>query len=185
MFLCVSVIIAIIVALIRGGKWSNFKKFKFEMQWLVFIAIMLQVIIFNSIWEKYQGLKIYTNEIFIISMVILLIFFLANIKIRGIIAILSGTFSNTVAILANGGYMPADPALLKNILSNEEIVQMEAGFSNYHSILISEQTKLKYLCDIIYVPNINVYSIGDLLIVVGAFIIVQYIMLNRGEVNKN
>lgn len=184
MFLCLSVLIAVIVALFRGGKWSNLSTFKFKMQWLVFVAIILQVMIFNPIWGKYQVLNLYTNYIYIVSMVLLIAFALANIRVAGIKAIFAGMLSNAIAIIANGGYMPSDPAALKNLLSVEAMNQLQSGSASYNSVVINEQTNLKYLSDIIYIPNINVYSIGDVLIAVGAFIIIQRIMMNRSYAYK-
>lgn len=117
-------------------------------------------------------------------MVLLIAFALANIRVAGIKAIFAGMLSNAIAIIANGGYMPSDPAALKNLLSVEVMNQLQSGSVSYNSVVINEQTNLKYLSDIIYIPNINVYSIGDVLIAVGAFIIIQRIMMNRSYAYK-
>ncbi|MFZ5633887.1 MAG: DUF5317 domain-containing protein [Bacillota bacterium] len=179
MFLCTSVLLAVLIALIRGGKWNNLITFRFKKTWLVLIAIVLQLLIFNPIWDRYVNSSITTSLLYILSILALTVFILANMNISGLRVLGLGIVANSIAIIANGGYMPSSLEALKKILPAETINQLQNGSAAYNVVLITEQTRFKFLCDVFYVPHINVYSAGDILIAAGAFITIQQIMLNR------
>jgi hypothetical protein len=181
----VSVLLAVLAGLARGGKWAGFKTFRFKKPWLVVVAVSLQLIIFNPVWGKYMAAGRVTNLFYISSVLILFAFILININVYGLSVLGLGILSNSVAIIANGGNMPSSPEALKNILPAESISQLYSGTAYNNIVMITESTRFKFLCDIFYVPNINVYSIGDMAIAVGAFITVQQIMLHRGGINDS
>jgi hypothetical protein len=83
---------------------------------------------------------------------------------------------NAIAITANGGVMPADP----DALAAAGIVQEAQEFSN--STAVSDPVLL-FLGDVLWIPASwpvsNVFSIGDLLIVVGAFLALHTITASR------
>jgi len=180
-FLCISVVLAVLVGLLKGGKWGNFTLYKFKGSWLVFVAILLQVSIFNPWWEKYVNDGMITNLTYCLSIILLIIFILRNFNLTGLRLLGAGIASNGIAIIANGGYMPTSINSLKHILSVERIARIESGSASYNIILITDNTKFKFLCDIFYVPGINVYSVGDILIALGAFVVIQQIMLRNKE----
>ncbi|MFZ5647023.1 MAG: DUF5317 family protein [Bacillota bacterium] len=177
MFLTVSVLLAVLVGLARGGKWVNLGTFKFEKTWLVFIAIGLQFLVFNPVWDRHVGAGILTNLIYGASIMLLILFALVNSDIKGLRLLGLGVLLNGVAIAANGGSMPSSLDALSKILPAERMEQLLSGSAFYNVILISDNTRFKYLCDIFYIPGVNVYSIGDALIAAGAFITIQQIML--------
>ena len=179
MFLCASVVLAVLIGLIRGGKWQNFITFKFRKTWLVILAMVIQLAIFNPLWDKYVGAGMLNNYLYVLSIAILVIFLLVNIDISGLRILGLGIVSNGVAIVANGGHMPSSLEALKRILPQETISQLQSGSAAYNVVLITSETKFSFLCDLFYIPHINVYSVGDILIALGAFITVQQIMLHR------
>lgn len=181
MFLCVAVFISLLLALARGGKWSNLSSFRFEKPWLVLAAIGMQAAIFNPVWDKYISAGSMTRWLYIFSILVLIIFVIFNRDIYGLCVLGTGVLLNSAAIIANNGYMPSSMTALKSILPPERIDLLYSGSASYNVVLITEHTRLKFLCDIFYIPNINVYSAGDILIAVGAFITIQQIMLNRNR----
>lgn len=183
MFLCTSVLLALLIGLIRGGKWQNLITFKFNKPWLVFMAIALQLMIFNPLWDKYLGAGKINNYIYVLSILILLLFLLVNINISGLRFLGLGIISNGIAIAANGGNMPSSLEALRRILPQETISQLQNGSAAYNVVLITDETKFKFLCDIFYLPGINVYSVGDILIALGAFVTILHIMLHHKGVN--
>lgn len=88
---------------------------------------------------------------------------LRNVRIPGLALISLGGISNLVAVIANGGYMPVSPGAARAVGH-----AMAAGYTN--TIELADAA-LEPLTDIIVVlpplPFSNVYSIGDLLIVIG------------------
>lgn len=184
MFLTLAVLLAVLVGLARGGKWSNLGTFKFKKTWLVVIALAMQFLVFNSIWDKHIGAGILTNLIYGCSIILVILFVLVNSEVRGLRLLGAGVLLNSLAIAANGGSMPSSLEALKKILPAEKIEQLSNGMASYNVILISESTRLRYLCDIFYVPGVNVYSIGDGFIAVGAFLAIQQIILCRNGINN-
>lgn len=179
MFLCTSVLLAVLVALIRGGEWQNLSKYKFKKSWLAFFAIALQLLIFNPLWDKYIDSDITTSTIYVFSILIILLFLVVNTDLSGLRILGLGILSNGIAIVANGGNMPSSLEALKKIAPPETINHLESGSAAYNAILITDETRFRFLCDIFYIPGINVYSVGDLLIAAGAFVAIQQIMLRR------
>ena len=93
---------------------------------------------------------------------------LANRAITGMPIVALGAISNLVAIVANGGYMPADPAALTALGA--------AHPTAYSNSTIVPDPVLAPLTDIFalptWVPFSNVFSIGDVLIGVGVGIVI-------------
>lgn len=183
MFLTLSVLLAVMVGLARGGKWTNLVTFKFKTMWLVFTAIALQLLVFNSVWDRLMGSGILTNLIYGASIILVTLFVLVNADIKGLRLLGLGVLLNGMAIAANGGSMPSSLGALKKILPVERMEQLLGGSASYNVILISENTRLKYLCDIFYIPGVNVYSVGDVLIATGAFFTIQRMMICRQGIN--
>jgi hypothetical protein len=94
----------------------------------------------------------------------------ANRRVTGVPVLLAGGALNLAPILANGGVMPADPAV-----AEVAAVQPRPGeFVN--SVPVSE-AHLGFLGDVLATPASlplhNVYSVGDLVIVLGLLIVVH------------
>ena len=99
---------------------------------------------------------------------------LRNLAIPGVAIIALGAASNLVAIVANGGYMPADPGALAIIGG------IEPGYSN--SSVVADPGA-RPLTDIFaipaWVPFANVFSIGDVLIGIGVAVTIAVAMRAR------
>lgn len=179
LFILTSVILAIVVGMILGGKWGNLLTHKFKRSELVFVSLLIQLIIFNSVWFQYVNNIFVTRFLYIVSMVLLLIFLSANLNVKGIKLLAVGIFANSIAIISNGGHMPASKQGLSSILSDEEFISMLSGGTLNNSMLISEKTNFKFLCDIFYIPGLNVFSAGDVFIAIGSYITILYILINK------
>ena len=90
-----------------------------------------------------------------------------NVRLRGIVLVLAGMVSNLLAVVANGGVMPAlpDAAHAAGLL----------GPAKYNSVTQAEP-HLGWLVDRWaapeWVPLANVFSVGDVLLALGAFVLV-------------
>lgn len=100
---------------------------------------------------------------------------LRNVRIRGLAIIALGGASNLVAIIANGGHMPVSPDAARNV--------GHALASGYTNTVQLADAVLKPLTDIIIVapplPFANVYSVGDLLIVIGLVVALASAILRQ------
>lgn len=154
-----------LVALIRGGRIKEFPKF--QKIYLLVITIGLQVC--AVFFPLIGGIFISIAYLFILA------FLVFNREFEDIRIFMVGWFLNSLAIWTNGGKMPIDPVQASKLPYDfEEVVN---GTNFKHSVL-TESTNLPFLTDVIYMPSIipRVISIGDIFIMLGAFLLVQRLM---------
>ena len=100
----------------------------------------------------------------------------ANLRLPGVPVIVLGGLSNFAAIAANGGVMPARPGAL-------EYAGLATESGRWVSSLAVEGAHLAFLGDVFAVPAswpmANVFSVGDILIVAGAFIALHVLTGSR------
>jgi hypothetical protein len=93
---------------------------------------------------------------------------LRNARLPGLALVAVGAFLNLVAIVANGGYMPSSPDAWAALNGVAQLPK--EGYTN--SAMIGQGTMFPFLGDIFYLPHpipfANVFSIGDVIIAVGA-----------------
>jgi hypothetical protein len=90
--------------------------------------------------------------------------------VPGIFVIGLGGLLNALAITANNGVMPADPEALERA----GILSVPGEFANSAAVA---QPNLQWLGDVFAVPSgwplANVFSAGDMILVLGAFILLH------------
>ena len=104
----------------------------------------------------------------------------ANRHIPGVKVVFAGLALNAVAILANGGFMPAASDAVKSVYGS--IPAGDTSATVRHAI-IDAHTRLSFLCDVIaakwpYALVRSVYSVGDVITSAGALIAIVAIMRN-------
>lgn len=178
-----SVFIALIVGLIQKGSLKNLGTIRFKYSFLVLLSIGLQILIFNPYWDNHVGSGALTTNLYALALLLIYAFLLFNMKLPGMILIALGTLSNGIAIFANQGHMPASLSAYSQAFP-ERVNELVDQQVYYNSVIINEQTRLPYLCDIFWVPHwfplANVFSIGDVLLCIGAFILIRKTMLKKG-----
>jgi len=106
--------------------------------------------------------------LYIASTLLVLVALIRNVELPGLEVISAGAFLNLLAIITNGGYMPSSPEAW--IALNGVAQFPKEGYTN--SALIGPATPLPFLGDVFYLPHpipfANVFSIGDVVIAVGA-----------------
>ena len=114
-----------------------------------------------------------TQLAYLASLALLLVAVIANYRVPGIIIITCGFLLNFAVIAANGGYMPASATAM-------EIAGMPVlspGHISNNSNGMAPETRLAFLADIIAIPKgfvfPNVFSVGDILIAIGAVYLIQ------------
>jgi hypothetical protein len=99
----------------------------------------------------------------------------ANRRIPGVPLVVLGGLLNAIAITANGGVMPADPDLVVDAAQRGGEAFVNSG--------VVESPRLLFLGDVLATPRswplANVYSVGDLLIVLGAFVLLHRVSGSR------
>lgn len=167
---------SIVIAFIRGGRLSNLNTTTLRYPHLVIASFIVEFVI-----QRYHNIPAWASlAASIIQYLLLLIFITLNIKQRYMKAIGLGVLLNFLVILFNGGAMPVSQRALEIPSLAKQADMLKSGtLPNY--ALISPQTPLWFLGDIIYIPlfKAQFISIGDIIMITGIFLLIQHIMVSN------
>ena len=173
MFILYSVIIGFALGLILGGRPARLAMIQFRFAWLIVLGFTIQVLLFSTpLTERIGDLG---APLYVLSTGAVFVALLTNLRIPGLPIVAIGAACNLVAIVANGGYMPAAPAALA-----------AAGLlpsSGYSNSTVVPDPVLGGLTDVYalppWLPFNNVFSIGDILIAIGIVVVFVVAMRDR------
>ncbi|HEY7700766.1 MAG TPA: DUF5317 family protein, partial [Candidatus Limnocylindrales bacterium] len=136
-------------------------------------GLLVQIVLFTpAVTEVIGDLG---PPIYVLSTAVVIGAVLMNARITGMPVIALGAISNLTAIVANGGYMPADAGAMASLGRGEP--------TTYSNSTILAEPALRPLTDIFvlpaWVPFTNVFSIGDVLIALGVVIVIVSAMRRR------
>jgi hypothetical protein len=173
MIILVVLALSIIVAIARGGRLQNLAHLNLRWRGVILAGFLIQILIFSSFWQERSETRAWTNWGYILSLLVLLVALIYNYRLPGISVITLGFFFNLVAIALNGGYMPASPTAMQTAGMPVLLPGQVVG----NSIGMGPATVLFFLGDVFPIPRgfifPNVFSIGDIVIAVGAVILTQ------------
>ncbi|BEP27907.1 DUF5317 family protein [Helicovermis profundi] len=174
-----AIIIGLIIGKIRKGRLENFANVYFK--GLIFIIFSLVVEISPIILNKFHVLSEYYYLVPFISVILMIIGILLNIKKSGMKFILFGAILNIVIMILNGFYMPISYKALeiagkKSLISyfDKEIIM---GFINADQLSGLKFFFSKFIPIPAFYPLAKVMSVGDILITIGIIIFVQASMM--------
>ncbi|MBO8164335.1 MAG: DUF5317 domain-containing protein [Brevibacillus sp.] len=159
------ILLSFLIAFLRGGRIREIPRF--NRLYFLLASILLQVC--SALMPRLGGILVS------IAYVFTLLFFFSNREHEDIRVFMIGWFLNAITIWSNSGKMPIDLEQAKKLpYSLEPIVN---GTDFKHTVL-TEDSNLPFLADIVYMPFPieRVISIGDIFIMLGAFLLVQRIM---------
>lgn len=174
MFILYAVLAGLVIGLLTGGSPARIGDLRFRWASLIAVGMLAQVLLFSTRIGTALGPA--APVIYVASNLAVLVAVWRNIAIPGLRLVLLGGTYNLVAIAANGGYMPTSPEALAAIghLPRE-------GYSNSRlldSVLFGPLTDVFAMPA--WMPMANVFSIGDILIGLGAAVAVVAAMHGRG-----
>lgn len=166
MFILYAIPIGIVAGYLLGGRLERLGDVRFAWGWLAIGGLVAQVILFSGpVADSIGGLG---PALYVASTTAVLVAVLRNWRIPGLALVALGAASNLAAIAANGGVMPASPEAAAALAA-----ETGPGFSN--SVVMADPA-LRPLTDIFvlpgWVPFVNVFSVGDVLIGVGVAVVV-------------
>lgn len=160
MFILYAVPIGILAGYLLGGRLERLSTVRIRWAPVALLGLAVQVALFTDPLATSIGDA--GPPIYVASSVAVLGAVLRNLAIPGLAVVAVGAASNLVAIVANGGYMPASAEAV------EAVGGIAPGYSN--SAVVSDPV-LAPLTDIFalpaWVPFSNVFSVGDVLIGLG------------------
>jgi hypothetical protein len=175
MILGLAYLLSLVSVPLAGGRLSALAELELRRPWLVVAAIAIQVAIITVAPGAVESAGL-GEPLHLASYALLGWFAWSNRRIVGVAVIALGGFLNVLAIAANGGVMPADPGALARAGKTAQAGE----FVNSSAVA---DPKLAWLGDVIATPASlpvsNVYSAGDVLILVGTFVLLHAVCGSR------
>jgi len=167
----VGIILAVAVALLRGGRLERLSDLGLKFLPLVWLALVMRSLV--AVLES-RGM-LWAPWLQVVAYIILLGVLGLNLAAPGMKLFGLGSLLNFLAIAANGGAMPVSPGALA-------FLEMSVTPSGTHTLLTAE-SRLWFITDIIplWMPYPQVISIGDIVLVAGMFLFIQHKMLAGGR----
>jgi len=154
-------VLAVVSVPLAGGHLTRAADLRFKAPWLVGLALVIQVLILGVM----PGGGPLRPILHVGTYALAGAFLILNRKIRGLWLLMSGAMLNAFVISINGGVMPATAAAVRTAGIHPPTTQFtnSAPRAGAH---------LAFLGDVFAVPKgvplHNVFSVGDVLIVLGA-----------------
>jgi hypothetical protein len=168
MVLVLGIVAGLVAGLACGGRIDRIADLALRGAPLFIAALALQVIAFPSGILPFAIPDGAATALWLCSYALLVALALLNRRVRGFPLATAGMLSNLVAVLANHGHMPALPSALAD--AGTPIAHV------HNNSVAAQHPHLAWLVDRWgapdWVPLANVYSVGDVLLALGAVVIV-------------
>ena len=178
MYLLYVIVLAIIVALLRGGRIQNIARHSVRGILLPIAAFLLEAA-FPLVFTYFpQHIPLFLPAIVIAEYLLLFIFFFINRGMLSMLWLALGSLLNFVVISLNGFKMPVSLDILNYPKFEEFVLRIKSG-ELFEYALVTGETKLSFLGDVLYtplVPGLSFASIGDAMLAVGIFLLIQNMM---------
>lgn len=168
MVLVLAVAVGLVLGRLLGGRVAALGALRIRALWLFYVAIGLQVAGYPSgvlPWSIGDSLA---TGLWLVSYAVLIAAVAVNVRLPGAGVVGLGMFCNLAAVLTNGGHMPARASALR------AAGVLYRGVHNNSAV--ASHPNLPWLIDRwpvpAWIPMGNVYSVGDVLIAVGAVVLV-------------
>jgi hypothetical protein len=173
--LLVGFALAVATVPLFGGRLSRLADVRLRWAPLVLAAVALQVLVINVLPDVLPGPA--AGALHLVSYGAAGAFLIANRAVPGLWVAGTGGLCNLAAIAANGGVMPASRAAQRAA----GIEPSQSGhFVNSGAV---DDARLAFLGDVFAIPKplplANVFSIGDVLLIVGAAVLLHRVCGSR------
>lgn len=167
MLFVLAALAAVVTVPLFGGKLSRLAELQLRQTWLLPLSVAIQFVTMSA-WSS--GPVWMHRVLHVVSYGCAFAFLWVNRRLRGLWIVALGALLNFAAIAANGGVMPASAAAVR------AAGLAPADPTTANSMVVSG-ARLLPLGDVFALPRglpvANVFSIGDVVIAVGAFVVVQ------------
>lgn len=171
MFVLLVITASILIALARGGRVTSLSQFSLRYWGLLFVPLVLQIIAFSPIGDELVFQAPLAQYLYAASLGAAVPALALNRHLPGVGWIALGLCLNFIVITLNGGFMPMS-AQARAFAGLSPLT----GRAN-NVVPMTDSTVLPWLADILplpaFVPLANVFSVGDVLILIGGLIFTQ------------
>ena len=173
MFILYAVLAGLVVGLVSGGSVARLGDLRFSWAPLIAVGMAVQLVLFSTSVGDVLGPA--APIVYVASNLAVLVAVWKNRAIPGLAIVLVGGAANLLAICANGGYMPVSAAAL--------IALGRTAAQGYVNSRFVDGAVLAPLTDQFampsWIPMANIFSVGDVLIGVGAAVAIVAAMHGR------
>ncbi|MGG3467490.1 DUF5317 domain-containing protein [Neobacillus pocheonensis] len=174
------IILSFIVGFLRKGNMKALAQLKLTWGWIFPLLLVVELTVF-SLQNGHKTLGEISGYIYILVYILGLLFLIMNRKNPGFTLIFIGVFLNFIVMALNGGRMPVSLEAA-SILEPGYLDVLKEELYAKHTALI-DSTNLGFLGDIIPItkpyPRTQIISIGDIIMNIGAFLFIQYLMVKH------
>jgi Family of unknown function (DUF5317) len=163
----------ILVAAVAGADLRRLAEVRLKGRGLLALAFLLQLCVFAVPWTT----RVFAGAaatIHVVSYVLLVAFAGVNLREPGFAVAALGLASNALAIFLNHGRMPVALSVWRSTGKAAADITQSGHYNN--NVLATGHTHLAFLGDVMPlpagVPLANAFSIGDLLLLIGATVFV-------------
>lgn len=153
-------IVAVVVALLQGGSLERLAATKFRAVPLLLLGLALQIVF--GIWSPSWMNDAAGLTVLIVSNLLVLGWLVVNRSLPGLLIAAVGLAMNLAVISANGA-MPVSADAVRAAGGDE--LEIEEGAFKHQEL--DDDTRLGFLGDIIPLPALGVWSVGDLVLAAG------------------
>ena len=150
-----------------GGRLGALSEVELRSVWLVFLAFAVQVLIVTVVPA---GDTILHRILHLSTYGLAAAFVLRNLELRFVWVVALGGVLNFIAIAANGGVMPASRGAL-------DVAGLSVQSGSFANSDVVEGAHVAFLGDVFAIPagwpGANVFSVGDAVMVLGAFLVLH------------
>lgn len=176
--------LGIVLGLGRGGRLRGLAALRLRSPWLLAAGVVFWLALSGPAIRSWPGLGPWGGALQIITQLLLLAFVWQNRMVRWLPLAGLGLLANFAVMGANGGQMPVDPPLLRELGIEAAVQGAQAQGLWLHFNPLGEAARLGFLGDWLLLPKPfpwpGIMSPGDVIIALGALLVVQSAMV-RGE----
>jgi hypothetical protein len=167
MLLVALVIVAALTVPLFGGRLGRLADVRLRHAWSLGAALALQILIISVVPSLPEVLG---QVVHLVTYALAAVFLVANRDLVGFWVVALGTACNVIAIAANNGVMPATEGALRT-------AGLATASAEFENSTVVDGARLQFLGDVFAIPKswplANVFSVGDVLIVVGVALVLH------------
>lgn len=166
MFLGFCAVLVMLAAVCAGGDLRRLSELRFRYAWLIFVCLVVQVLIISILPDGSTWLAATAH---VLTYVGALVVVWLNRSIFGLPVLGLGAFCNALAIAVNNGTLPAtdSAAAAAHVKTNGTGLVNSAPLAHPHLLWLGD-----VMASPSWLPLRNTVSVGDLLILLGAALLV-------------
>jgi len=176
------------VALLRGGRLTHLTELSIRWSALPLLALVLQILVLYGPGKHDADPFSVSAWLILGSYALLIVTVWANRRLPGMVWLGLGAALNFLVILVNGGWMPVMAQSLVSAGFIDRPSAIDAGqrvWASKDVVMTSQGAHLLWLSDVLVIPKAGifsaVFSVGDVLMMLGLFRLIQAGMTGRAE----